>query len=121
MTDAELAAFWTGFDLAKPPGSEEADALARAKEVLPVESVQLRVAVSKDVAEAFLAEVEPLPETSRLWDLPNVIITPHVAGQSARRIDDMTDFFCENLRRYQTGEPLLNLLTDKQLGFPIRQ
>ncbi|MCH8921750.1 MAG: hypothetical protein IIA67_01235 [Planctomycetes bacterium] len=68
-----------------------------------------------------VTEVEPLAESSRLWDLPNVIITPHVAGQSARRIDDMTDFFCENLRRYQSGQPLLNLLTDKQLGFPIRQ
>jgi len=40
---------------------------------------------------------EPLPPTSRLWDLDNVIITPHVAGQSARRIDNMTRFFCGNL------------------------
>jgi hypothetical protein len=29
----------------------------------------------------------------------------------------MTDFFCENLRRYQSGQPLLNLV-DKRLGFP---
>lgn len=61
---------------------------------------------------------EPLPATSQLWDQPNVIITPHVGGQSARRIDDMTDFFCENLRRYLAGEPLRNLLVDKRLGFP---
>lgn len=60
---------------------------------------------------------EPLPTTSRLWDLPNLIITPHVGGQSARRIDQMTDFFCENLRRYQNGEPFRNLV-DKRLGFP---
>jgi phosphoglycerate dehydrogenase-like enzyme len=66
-----------------------------------------------------VAAEEPLPPSSRLWDLPNVIITPHVGGQSARRIDDMTDFFCENLRRYQSGEPLLNLV-DKRLGYPIR-
>jgi len=62
---------------------------------------------------------EPLPATSRLWDMPNVIITPHVGGQSRRRIDQMTDFFCENLRRYQAGQPLLNLV-DKELGFPRR-
>jgi D-3-phosphoglycerate dehydrogenase len=62
---------------------------------------------------------EPLPESSPLWDLPNVVITPHVAGQSARRIDDMTDFFCANLRRWQAGQPLANLV-DKRLGFPIR-
>lgn len=64
-----------------------------------------------------VTEVEPLAVNSSLWDLTNVIITPHVGGQSARRIDDMTDFFCENLRRRSSAEPLLNLV-DKQLGFP---
>lgn len=67
-----------------------------------------------------VAAEEPLPTTSKLWDLPNVIITPHVAGQSRWRIDNMTDFFCENLRRYQKGEPLMNLV-DKRLGFPERR
>ncbi len=61
--------------------------------------------------------VEPLPPESPLWDLPNVLITPHVGGQSATRIDDMTQFFCENLRRWLTNRPLLNLV-DKRLGFP---
>lgn len=65
-----------------------------------------------------VTDPEPLPPASRLWDLPNVIITPHVGGQSATRIDDMTNFFCENLRRYLTGRPLLNLV-DKRLGFPF--
>ena len=51
--------------------------------------------------------------------MPNVIITPHVAGQSRWRADNMTNFFCENLRRYQSGLPLLNLV-DKRLGFPVR-
>jgi D-3-phosphoglycerate dehydrogenase len=66
-----------------------------------------------------VTETEPLPPSSPLWDLPNVIITPHVGGQSKRRIDQMTDFFCDNLRRYQTGQPLRNLV-DKRLGFPAR-
>jgi len=61
---------------------------------------------------------EPLAADSPLWALPNVIITPHVGGQSARRIDDMTDFFCANLRRWQIGEPLANLV-DKRLGYPV--
>ncbi len=68
-----------------------------------------------------VAAVEPLPAESPLWTQPNVIITPHVGGQSAWRIDQMTDLFCENLRRYQAGETMLNLLTDKRLGFPIPQ
>lgn len=66
-----------------------------------------------------VTEIEPLPPSSKLWDFPNVIITPHVGGQSRTRIDDMTNFFCENLRRWQAGEPLLNLI-DKRLGFPLR-
>ena len=65
-----------------------------------------------------VTEVEPLPVDSPLWDLPNVIITPHVGGQSARRVDDMTNLLCENLRRYLAGEPLYNYLSDKRLGFP---
>ncbi len=64
-----------------------------------------------------VTEIEPLPHESRLWDLPNVIITPHVGGQSRWRIDDMTNFFCENLRRRRENLPLLNLV-DKRLGFP---
>jgi D-3-phosphoglycerate dehydrogenase len=82
--------------------------------VAALESGQLSGAVMDVAAE------EPLPATSRLWDLPNVIITPHVAGQSRWRIDNMTDFFCQNLRRYLLGQPLANLV-DKQLGFPVRK
>lgn len=64
-----------------------------------------------------VAEVEPLPQESPLWEIPNVIITPHVGAQAATRVSDTTDFFCRNLPRYLQGEPLLNLV-DKRLGFP---
>lgn len=64
-----------------------------------------------------VTEIEPLPPDSLLWSMPNVIITPHVGGQSATRSADMTQFFCENLRRWLDGRPLLNLV-DKRLGFP---
>lgn len=67
-----------------------------------------------------VTEIEPLPAGSQLWDLPNVIITPHVGAQSVRRSDDATDLFCENLRRHLSGRPLLNLV-DKRLGFPHPQ
>jgi D-3-phosphoglycerate dehydrogenase len=65
-----------------------------------------------------VTEIEPLPDSSKLWTLPNVIITPHVGAQSARRADDTTNLICENLRRYFSGQPLLNLV-DKQLGFQV--
>jgi phosphoglycerate dehydrogenase-like enzyme len=64
-----------------------------------------------------VTEVEPLPIDSPLWDLPNVIITPHVGAQSHRRADDTTNLICENLRRYFAGQPLLNVV-DKRLGYP---
>ena len=60
---------------------------------------------------------EPLPEESPLWEMENVLITPHVGAQSARRVPDTVDFFCENLRRFENDEPLMNEV-DKELGFP---
>lgn len=64
-----------------------------------------------------VAENEPLAASSPLWDLPQVVITPHVGAQARSRFDDATKLFCENLRRYQQGLPLINLV-DKTLGFP---
>lgn len=51
---------------------------------------------------------EPLPEDSPLWGLPNVIITPHIAGISRRYDRRAVALFEENLERYLAGEPLLN-------------
>lgn len=67
-----------------------------------------------------VTDPEPLPPESDLWEMPNVIITPHVGGQSRFRADGITRLFCENLRRFRDGEPLINYLADKRLGFPIR-
>ena len=60
---------------------------------------------------------EPIPTNHPIWDLPNVIITPHVGAQSPYRVDSSTHLFCKNFKRYQSNETLLNLV-DKQLGFP---
>ena len=58
----------------------------------------------------------PLPPDSPLFDLPNVILTPHMSGISANYYERMTALFCDNLRRYLAGEPLLGLV-DKQAGY----
>ena len=65
---------------------------------------------------------EPLPPEHPLWDFPNVLITPHVGGQSRRRFDDVVDIFIANMHRRQSGQPMINLLTHegRRLGFPIR-
>lgn len=67
-----------------------------------------------------VTDPEPLPEDHELWTFPQVIITPHVAGQSRWRIDNMTRMFCRNLKRWREKEPLINYLEDKSLGFPKR-
>jgi len=51
---------------------------------------------------------EPLPTDSPLWEKPNVIISPHVAGLSPHYKDRAFLLFKENLRRYLAGEELLN-------------
>ncbi|MFQ6059630.1 MAG: D-2-hydroxyacid dehydrogenase [Anaerolineae bacterium] len=59
---------------------------------------------------------EPLPPDSPLYDLDNVILSPHVAGFSPHYDERASDLFAENLRRYLAGEELLNLV-DKEAGY----
>jgi phosphoglycerate dehydrogenase-like enzyme len=59
---------------------------------------------------------EPLPESSPLWTAPNLIITPHIAGNTADYHDKAAAVFEENLRRYAEGNPLLNLV-DRKAGY----
>lgn len=54
-------------------------------------------------------EEEPLPSSSPLWGLDNVLITPHIAGNMHRYHEKAAVLFRENLRRYLNNEPLLNL------------
>ncbi|UCC68964.1 MAG: D-2-hydroxyacid dehydrogenase [Armatimonadota bacterium] len=61
-------------------------------------------------------EEEPLPAESPLWDMPNVLITPHNSGSSPRSHERLMELFRENLRRYVASEPLLNVV-DKQEGY----
>jgi phosphoglycerate dehydrogenase-like enzyme len=52
--------------------------------------------------------LEPLPESSPLWEMPGVIVSPHIAGASGQYYERAADLFAENLQRYLTGRPLLN-------------
>jgi phosphoglycerate dehydrogenase-like enzyme len=99
---------------------------------LPVEAVVINVARGGVLDEAALIRLlqqgrlrgagldvfaqEPLPAESKLWSLPNVLITPHVAGTTPRFWRREIDLILENLRRYLAGEPLLNQV-DKQAGY----
>ena len=51
---------------------------------------------------------EPLPKDSPLWELPNVILTPHIAGFTHHYDQRAVSLFIENLNRYLEEQPLLN-------------
>jgi phosphoglycerate dehydrogenase-like enzyme len=61
-------------------------------------------------------EQEPLPNSSPLWTMPNVLITSHYAGASSHYHERAVAIFLDNLERYQNGQPLRNVV-DKQHGY----
>ena len=61
-------------------------------------------------------EHEPLAADSPLWDMPNVLITPHMSGFRPDHWDAVTDLFADNLHRFLKGQPLLNVV-NKQEGY----
>ena len=58
---------------------------------------------------------EPLPPDNPLWDMPNVLVSPHSASTSDRENMRLTALFVDNLKRYLAGEPLRNVLNPELL------
>jgi phosphoglycerate dehydrogenase-like enzyme len=63
-----------------------------------------------------VAETEPLPADSPLWDAPNLLFTPHCSGASRQTTEGAWRVFAENVGRFVRGEPLENVV-DKQRGY----
>ena len=82
------------------------------------EDALIRALEEKRIAGAGLdvTATEPLPADSRLWDMDNVILSPHVAGSMDDYMARSTDIFCANLRRYLDGQRLHNLV-DRKKGY----
>ncbi len=59
---------------------------------------------------------EPLPLTSPLWKMPNVIMTPHIAGSMEEYVEQACDMFVKNLKRFVAGKRLFNVV-DKKRGY----
>jgi len=57
---------------------------------------------------------EPLPAESRLWNMPNVILTPHIAGSMPDYSVRTTEIFCDNLKRFLAGKRLLHVVNKKR-------
>ncbi|MCA1596711.1 MAG: D-2-hydroxyacid dehydrogenase, partial [Chloroflexi bacterium] len=63
-----------------------------------------------------VTDPEPLPADHPLWQMPNVVITPHYSGSHEMYAQRCEPIFLENLRRYLAGEPLTNVV-DKEAGY----
>ena len=59
---------------------------------------------------------EPLPADSKLWELPNAILSPHVSGDTEDEIVQAAELFTKNLRRYLDRNRLLNVV-DRKKGY----
>jgi phosphoglycerate dehydrogenase-like enzyme len=59
-------------------------------------------------------EIEPLPADHPLWLMPNVIITPHVAGASPKIAERHTQVLLENIRLFVTGQPPATLVDKRR-------
>ena len=126
-TPEDLAAFLPEADfvvLALPISDEtadliDADALARMKSTATlvnvgrgalIDTAALRDALaSGGIAQACLdvLPVEPWPSDDDLWDVPNLLITPHNGSRSPLYAVRVGEMWLENLKRYANGEPLL--------------
>jgi phosphoglycerate dehydrogenase-like enzyme len=75
-------------------------------EALVVELAKGRLAVAMDVTDP-----EPLPPGHPLWSMPNVLLTPHVAGSVGGLLKRAYGLAGDQIRRYAAGEPLINEVT----------
>ena len=116
------------------PHTHETGELIRSREVrlMKRDAILVNIARGRLVSEGDLArelargtiagaaldvfEHEPLGASSPLWDLPNVIITPHTSGYREDYWEAAVELFAQNLGRFDRGEPLLNVV-DKQAGY----
>ncbi|QBI56579.1 D-2-hydroxyacid dehydrogenase [Streptomonospora litoralis] len=63
-----------------------------------------------------VAVTEPLPADSPLWDMPGVVVSPHMSGDVVGWRDELVDLFADNLDRFLNEGPLLNVV-DKTRGY----
>jgi phosphoglycerate dehydrogenase-like enzyme len=59
---------------------------------------------------------EPLPQDDPLWDAPRTILSPHMSGQSVQTSTRVAEILADNLRRFQAGEALYNIVV-KERGY----
>lgn len=102
---AELAAMRDGTTLINTARGALVDHLALSEEL-----VSGRLNAVLDVTEP-----EPLPSDSPLFDLPNVVLTPHIAGAAGYETRRMAELLAGEIERFVAGKPLLHAVTAEML------
>lgn len=115
LTDATTDLFDAGFFKVMKPGGYFIN-IARGRSVVQDDLVAALRSGQLGGAGLDVTEPEPLPSDSPLWAMQNVIITPHIAGDSDREGERSWLLINENLRRYVAGEPMLNVV-DIERGY----
>ncbi len=85
-----------------------------------VKEADLIPVLQENKIRAFWADVfeeEPLPEDSPLWKLENVVITPHICGESTKYMKKAMEIISHNLKVYQTGEGEMMNVVDPLKGY----
>jgi phosphoglycerate dehydrogenase-like enzyme len=111
MSHRELAAMRPGSILVNVSRGALVDEAALVSSLTSDASNRTLAAAALDVFEH-----EPLKADSPLWSMPNVLITPHVAGFRPDHWDAVCALFAENLHRFDTGQSLVNVV-DKSEGY----
>ena len=70
-------------------------------DALREETTSGRISAILDVTDP-----EPLPTGDPLYDLPNVILTPHIAGSMGNELSEMGEYAVREVQRFAAGEPL---------------
>jgi phosphoglycerate dehydrogenase-like enzyme len=79
--------------------------------VVVTSALQAELAAGRLAAVLDVTEPEPLPAGHPMWAMPNVFITPHVAASTPASGVAMLDFLRQQVRRFLTGDPLVNVIT----------
>ena len=111
ISHRELAAMRPGSILVNVSRGALVDEAALVSALTAAPSNRTLAAAALDVFEH-----EPLPAESPLWTLPNVLVTPHIAGFRPDHWDAVCALFAENLHRFDTNQALLNVV-DKREGY----
>ncbi len=98
-----------------PPGARLVN-IGRGPVVVEAALIKALVSGAMGGAALDVFEREPLSPGSPLWDMPNVVVSPHIGGDVAGTPAAFAEAFLANLQRYMAGQPLHDVV-DKRLGY----